>query len=234
MSSPASTSPVTETNEPATDQYVVCLTLVGVPVLVVGGGGVATRKVRGLLGSGADITVVSPHVTEELEALSSSARITWLRREFESSDVACGRLVFAATSERTANAHVASEAVQVGAWVNVADDPAACTFHVPATLRRGRLTLAVSTQGASPLLAATIRNDLERSYGDEYGTLVELLRRARDEAHEKLTTAAARRRFYEAILDSDVLDLLREGDAGGASARIRELWTAAEEREADG
>jgi len=233
MSSPASTDPVTETEEPATDQYVVCLTLIGVPVLVVGGGDVATRKVRGLVGAGADVTVVSPHVTAELEALSSSARITWLRRAFESGDAARGRLIFAATSERAANAHVAADAVHVGAWVNVADDPAACSFHVPATLRRGRLTLAVSTQGASPLLAATIRGELERSYGDEYGMLVELLRRARDEADNKLATGAARRRFYAAILDSDVLDLLREGDARGASARMREMWAAVKEREAD-
>ncbi len=216
-----------ESDEGCWDQYAASLRLAGARVLVVGGGTVAARKVASLLGTGAEISVVSPVAAAELEALADANRIRWIRRDYRAGDVAGCRLVFAATGERSVNGAVAEDADRAGAWVNVVDEPSASTFHVPASVRRGGLTIAVSTAGASPLLARRLRAELEAQYGAEYGDLVTLLARMRSKANAALRTEAARRRLYVALLESDVLELLRDGKHDIADARAESLLEAA-------
>ncbi|HXG32793.1 MAG TPA: bifunctional precorrin-2 dehydrogenase/sirohydrochlorin ferrochelatase [Bryobacteraceae bacterium] len=137
--------------------YPIFLNLRGRPVLVVGGGRVGLRKIRGLLEAGARVTVVDPRGEPALGALP----LVWRRRKFRRSDVRGMTLVFAATSDRAVNHAVAEQARRLGIPVNVADNPAECDFLVPARVRKANLQIAVSTGGQSPRLAKALRQQLE-------------------------------------------------------------------------
>ncbi|MDP2290298.1 MAG: NAD(P)-dependent oxidoreductase [Actinomycetota bacterium] len=139
-------------------QYPVFLDLAGVPVLVVGGGVIAFRKAAGLAGAGAVVTVVAPAVVPELAELA--ARVE--RREYLADDLRGQRLVITATDDPAVNAQVANDAGAVGIWANSADDPQNCSFILPAVARRGLVTVAVSTGGASPALASHLRTVIAR------------------------------------------------------------------------
>lgn len=136
--------------------YPVFLDLRAVPVLVVGGGAVALRKAAGLAAAGASVTVVAPTVHPDLVVLATEVR----RREFVDADVEGQRLVLTATDRPAVNAAVAAAATRAGVWVNSADDPANCTFILPAVARRGPVIAAVSSGGASPALAQALRDEI--------------------------------------------------------------------------
>jgi siroheme synthase-like protein len=142
--------------------YPVMLDLTDVPVLVVGGGRIATRKVEGLLAAGARVTVVAPHVDDELCAMAVQVVV----RRFDAADLDAVRLVITATDDAAVNAGVAAQATARGIWANSADDPANCTFILPAVARDGAVTVAVSTGGASPALASHLRAEAQRWLAD--------------------------------------------------------------------
>ncbi|MBI3826284.1 MAG: bifunctional precorrin-2 dehydrogenase/sirohydrochlorin ferrochelatase [Candidatus Rokubacteria bacterium] len=148
--------------------------LSGRACLVVGGGPVAERKVDGLLAAGAVVTVVSPRLTRRLARAVARARVRHLRRRYRRGDVAGATLAFAATGDPRVDGAVAAEGRRRGVWVNVADVPARCDFILPSILRRGALTVAVSTGGASPAVARAVREQLERSLTPAHGALVEI------------------------------------------------------------
>jgi precorrin-2 dehydrogenase/sirohydrochlorin ferrochelatase len=149
------------------------------PCLVVGGGLVGERKVHDLMAAGARVTVVSRTLTPELAALASRGQIRYLPEDFAEAQVEGMALVMAATDDRAVNTRVSAAAQSRGLWVNVADDPEYCTFIVPAVVRRGDLTLAIGTGGASPALARQLREELQQHFGPEYGPYLDLLRRVR-------------------------------------------------------
>ncbi len=149
--------------------YPLFMDVSGSRCVVVGGGGVAARKVRGLLESGARVVVVSPEVVPEIEGMD----VTVERRPYRPGDLAGAALAFAATDRREVNAAVAREAKESGIPVNVADRPAEGDFALPSVLRRGGLQVAVSTGGASPTLARRIRDGLEASFAPEWAGIVE-------------------------------------------------------------
>ncbi|MEO7371931.1 MAG: bifunctional precorrin-2 dehydrogenase/sirohydrochlorin ferrochelatase [Ilumatobacteraceae bacterium] len=142
--------------------YPIMLDLTGVPVLVVGAGRVALRKVEGLLQAGSDVTVVAPDVDASFGHLK--ARV--LVRPYEIGDLDGVKLVITATDDPAVNAAVAADATSRGIWVNSADDPANCTFILPAVARAGAVTIAVSTSGASPALASHLRGAAETWLAD--------------------------------------------------------------------
>jgi precorrin-2 dehydrogenase / sirohydrochlorin ferrochelatase len=137
--------------------YPVALRLTGKPVLVVGGGDVAARKVSGLVAAGAVVTVVAPQVAE---AIASSDRCRVERRAYRRGEAAGYRLVIAATDDSEVNQAVHDDAEAAGVWVNVADEPPRCSFFLPAVARDGPVVVAVSTGGASPALAGWLRDRL--------------------------------------------------------------------------
>jgi siroheme synthase-like protein len=138
--------------------YPIVLDLTGVPVLVVGGGTVALRKIEGLLVARAAVTTVAPEVVDAIRGLP----VRIITREWEPSDLDGVRLVVTATDNPAINAAVAADAQGRGIWVNAADDPVNCTFTLPAIARDGPITVAVSTGGASPALASHLRSEIER------------------------------------------------------------------------
>src|SRR5689334_6754932 len=190
--------------------------LEGRPCVVIGGGTVAERKVRALLDVGAVVTVVSPALSSALAALVATGRVAHLARGYADGDLIGAALAFAATDDGCINAEVAREGRLRGVWVNAADDPAHCDAILPAVLRRGGVTVAVSTGGASPALARAVRQRLERALPQAYGPLADVAAAARRELR-----AAGRRASAEdwlAALDAG-LDALIEGASSDEAAR---------------
>lgn len=190
------------------------ITLVGLEAarcVVIGGGQVALRKVVALCEVGARPVVISPKACEALQSLAEEQGLEWIPRSYRRGDLNGARLVIAATDDPVTNEAVWQEARACGCLVNVVDDPAHCNFHVPATVRRGALTISVSTGGNAPLLARRTREALEVEYDAAYEPYVALLGELRPVIQEKPGDPARRRALWRALLDSEILELIRTG-----------------------
>lgn len=190
--------------------------------VIVGGGMVAARKVSGLRAAGARIVVISPTLCEPLEGLAARGEVEAIRRAYRTGDLEGALLVIAATDDPTVNRRVWEEAQVRGVLINVVDDPDRCTFFLPAVVRRGPLTLAVSTDGRCPALARHLRQRLEREFGPAYGPFVEWLGELRKRAVSALPPAD-RKAFWARLFRSDVLALLTAGDEVAARSRAEEV-----------
>lgn len=203
--------------------YPVFLDLRDRPCLVIGGGTVAERKVMSLIEAGAEVTVVSPSLTPKLRELSDSGKIIHRIRNFEENDLAGELLVIAATDSPEVNTAAAHLCRKKHMLVNVAAPPEESSFIVPSVVERGDLLIAVSTSGASPALSKKVRQELERTYGPEYEPLLAMLSAVRTRMLEEVPDENARRNIFQAIVDSDVLDLLRQGKTHEAERRVAEI-----------
>ncbi len=201
--------------------YPINLHLTGCPVLVVGGGQVAERKINTLVAAQAAVTIISPELTPGLQVLAKNGALRWRQRIYESGDIETFSLVFCATNRREVNQTVAREARERGKLVNVADGPEEGNFSLPALVRRGDLLLTVSTGGQSPALVRKLRRELEALYGPEYEELLLLLGRIREEMKEYFATSSERELFWRLALTDEVLDELRSGNLKEAEERIR-------------
>ena len=194
--------------------YPAFLTLAGRRCVVVGGGAVAERKVRGLLAAQADVLVVAPDIVPALDDLASRAAIRVERRVYCEGDLDGAMLVVAATDVRAVNEAVVRAARAVGALVNVVDDPAACDVTVPAVVRRGDVTLAVSTGGRSPGVARYLREELADWLSDERLALLDLVADVRDELRAAGTNPGPER--WRQAVRSNILPMLATGDRAAA------------------
>ena len=194
--------------------YPVMLNIVGRVCVVVGGGQVATRKVVGLLDARAQVTVIAPGLTAPLENLAAEGRITVRQTVYEPGMLADLHplLVFAATDDASVNMQVAEEARSLNALVDMVDSPDTSDFTGMAVVRRGAIMLAVATGGASPALAAHLKQHLEQMIGKEYATLAGWMAELRPRVLEVITEQADRQKLWQAILESRILDELRRGD----------------------
>ena len=196
--------------------YPVNLLVDGVPCLVVGGGAIAARKAAGLRDCGARVHVVATTVGAEVRALDG---VTWEERPYSSGDVLGYRLVMAATDDPEVNGRVFEDGAASAIWVNSADDPAHCSFTLPAVARRGPLTVAVSTAGHSPALAAWLRRHVETEMGPEYETLLELL--SEERTRVRAGGGSTESLDWQKVLDSDMLALIRAGQVQQARERLQ-------------
>lgn len=196
--------------------YPVNLVLTGRRCLVVGGGRVAARKVEGLVECGAIVDVVAPEVDPAIRSIDG---VRVHEREYRTADLDGHRLVIVATGDAALNARVSADAEQAGLWVNSADDPANCTFTLPARLRRGPLLVTVATQGESPAVASWLRQRLEAEIGPEYGTLVSVVAEVRRalQAEGRPTEGLD----WQGALESGMLELIREGRLAEAKERLQ-------------
>jgi precorrin-2 dehydrogenase/sirohydrochlorin ferrochelatase len=197
----------------------ICLNLEGRKVVVVGGGAVATQKVRDFAECGAEITVVSPAATGHIRAEAEAGRLRLIPRRYEPGDIDGAFLVAVATDDPAADAAVYAEASAAGQLVNVCDDPEHCNYIFASKIERGPLTVSIFTHGTSPALSRRVRRELEAWLGPEYAELAGLLAeiRPRVMALEGLTQAD-RQRLFERIVYSEALLLMREGRADEARA----------------
>jgi siroheme synthase-like protein len=195
-------------------QYPVMLDVAGRPCLVVGGGTVALQKVRGLADAGAQVTVVAPTVEADIEPLAKVER-----RTYEPGEVAGYRLAVAATDDPAVNRQVFLDGEAAGVWVNSADDPANCSFTLPAVLREGPITVTVATGGRSPALAGWLRDRIGEVVGPEHVVLLELLAERREALRsEGIATEGL---SWQQALDSGMLDLVRAGRVAEARERLQ-------------
>ncbi|MDP9238816.1 MAG: bifunctional precorrin-2 dehydrogenase/sirohydrochlorin ferrochelatase [Chloroflexota bacterium] len=162
--------------------YPIFVETSGRRVIVIGGGNVGAEKVRGLLNGEADITVVAPSLLPELQEHADAGRIRHIAREYQESDLDGGyEFIMVATDDGAINAEVAAAGKRRGIWVNAADDPKNCDFILPAVVRKGKITLAASTSGASPALARRLREELDAYLTDDMPALADLLAEVRQE-----------------------------------------------------
>jgi uroporphyrin-III C-methyltransferase/precorrin-2 dehydrogenase/sirohydrochlorin ferrochelatase len=166
--------------------------------------------------------VVSPETTPRLEQLAAAGGIDLRRRPYRSGDLAGAWLAIAGTDDRGANAAVWAEAEREGVLLNAVDDVDHCSFIAPAVHREGDVTVAVSTSGKSPALAARLRQRVARLVGPAEARLCDLLGELRPELAARVPDTRARTALWYRIVDSDVIEFVRRGDMDGARERIQE------------
>jgi len=196
------------------------LDLRGRPVLVVGGGAVARRKIAALLPTGAEVRVGAPALDPEVAALVDTGRIVHLDGRFRADWLDDIWLVIAATDETDTNRTVAEAANARRIWANVVDDAPLCSFQVPARIERGPLQIAISSGGGAPMLARHLRERLETDLDESLGALGTLLVRHRRRIRAQIPDTGARRRFFDAVMRSDIQTLLRRGDTDAAERTL--------------
>ena len=201
--------------------YPVSLEVKNRRCLVVGGGGVALRKVQGLVEEGARVTVVAPEIVEPLSDMAEKGEINLERRPYRADAGEGWTLVFAATDDRETNARVFRDAEGAGVWCNVADDPELCSFHLPARVRRGPLQIAVGSAGEAPFVVRRLRQVLERRFGPEWGEWLLAAARYRSAVRELQAPRDREEALFERFFGETV-------DPKNLTARVP---TAAEERD---
>ncbi|MEP7186606.1 MAG: siroheme synthase CysG [Rhodanobacter sp.] len=187
-------------------------------VLVVGGGAVAERKVAALLGALAQVTVNAPELTPKLQRWATEGCIVHRKEAFQSAWLDRVWLVVAATSDGDLNKRVASLGEMRRIFVNVVDDAALSSFHVPAVIDRSPLTIAISSGGDAPMLARLLRERLETLLDHSLGALATLAAKLRRRIRVRFPDMAARRSFYEQLFSGPVAAQLRQGRPDAALA----------------
>jgi len=211
--------------------YPVGLMVADRPCLVVGGGPVAARKIRGLLECGAAVTVVAPEVHRAIALLAADGTIAAIDgspldvqiRPYRPGEAADYRLVIAATGDPDVDGRVHADAEAGGIWVNSADDPAHCSVILPAVHRQGPVSVAVSTSGASPALAGWLRDRIAAGLDRDLATLADLLSEAR--AAVRARGGSTEDVDWKALLDGPLPDLVSSGRLGEARDLLRRAST---------
>lgn len=187
-------------------EYPIALKIKNRKCLVVGGGRVALRKVKGLLHCGAQVGVVSREIKGEMRSLLADGQIRYLGPRYHSSQLNRCLLVFAATDSASLNAQISRDARRKGLLVNAADRPELCSFHLPAVLRRGSVSIGITTGGKSPALARELKEYLERNLPRDLGDAAVFLGRMRPLVRQKYPDQQQRavvfKRMAKAVLSS--------------------------------
>ncbi|HEX3602951.1 MAG TPA: siroheme synthase CysG [Steroidobacteraceae bacterium] len=208
------------------DYFPVFFDLQSQKVLIVGGGEVALRKLALLERTGAAITVIAPKVLPDFEQRAGAGKIELALREFVPEDLNGARLVIVATSRRAVNRWIATLSEARAIPVNVVDDRQASRFIVPAVIDRTPVLVAVATMGTSPVLARRLRERLEAVIPKRVGELALWLRALRHAARRRLRDTAARRRYFEQIVDGAAARRFVQGDVQGAQRIAQQLLAA--------
>ncbi|MDE0412634.1 MAG: siroheme synthase CysG [Gammaproteobacteria bacterium] len=178
------------------------------PCLIVGGGRIASRKLSLLIRAQAKITVIAPDITPEIRDQIDEARVIWLQKKITPEDLKDFQLVLVATDDRNVNSEIATYCKERNILVNTADDVQNCNFILPSMIDRSPVQIAVSTGGASPVLARMLRAKLENCIPAAYGQLAKLIESYRLRVKEKFSTTDQKRKFWEEILQGPVAELV--------------------------
>jgi precorrin-2 dehydrogenase/sirohydrochlorin ferrochelatase len=204
------------------NHYAMMVDLADKPVLMVGAGPVAEWKLSALLETGAILTVVSPEATKQIQDWAATGQLTWQSRTFEPDDLEGCSLVFAATNDTPVNQSICALACERGVWVNNVDESGRGDVIVPAQFRRGTLHIAITTGGASPVLASEISRELQQKYGPEYEAYTAFLYKCRMWLNANVEDLNERRIRTNIVLYSGLLEKIRLGEDD--IALQDELW----------
>jgi len=191
--------------------------------LVVGGGGVGTRKVKTLVECGAAVTVVSLQASAKLDQMAADGLITLEKRAYRTTDIENKFLVIGATDDETLNRQIHADAEARNTLCNIADRPEICNFILPAIVHRGDLVLAVSTSGKSPAYAKRVRKELEKQFGAEYEPFLRLMGAIRERLLREKHEPEAHKPLFETMINAGLLDLVRENETEQIDTLLREV-----------
>ncbi len=194
--------------------YPMFVNLTDRPVVLVGGGEVASRKAEALLAAGADLTVISPELCPSMQSMPQAGEFHYIPRPYQKGDLEGAWLAVAATDDVGCQEMVFQEAQERRIFCNVVDRPQLCSFIVPSQVRRGPLTIAISTSGCSPALARSIRKELSQRFSQAYGPYVELLGRVRERIIETEPDPQRRKELCLSLADPQVLDWIEREEWG--------------------
>jgi len=201
-------------------RYPIFLDLSGKKCLVVGEGHEIAAKVQALVDAAAKVLYVHPRAEPAIDALAAAGLISWEKRDFEHRDLdGC----FLAIADWEDNAEIFRLAEERQVLMNAVDDPEHCRFSFGSVHRQGDLTIAISTNGVAPALAVRLRERLAKEIGPEYQQFLEMLRAVRGEIGSRIPDFSARRTLWYRIIDSDILDKLREGRREEAERALRQM-----------
>jgi len=203
--------------------YPVFLDLAKKPVLLIGGGEIAFRKADRLLESGCRLKVVAPRISPSFRDWIDKHRVEAEDRSYQPGEAAGYFLVVAATDDPEVNRRVSADALRAQRLVNVADEPRLCNLQVPSTLRRGGLTIAISSGGDCPALARKLRSELEELVPQRYGPLLEKLASLRTHLKRRIPDSVERRNALEQILASDTVSRFLQGEDAPLE-ELLQLW----------
>lgn len=203
--------------------YPINLDIKNRSVLVVGGGGVGSRKVKTLLSCGARVTVVSREVSAQLQALAASGEIRLEQRSYQSDDLDGMFLVIGATNDEKLNRQISSDAEQLNTLCNIADRPEVCNFILPSIVHRDDLVITISTSGKSPALAKKLRKDLEKQFGEEYGKLLRLMGTIRKKLLRQAHEPEAHKPIFEQLINSDLIGMIKENKLEDINALLFDI-----------
>jgi len=192
------------------DYYPAFLDISGKQCVVIGGGKVAERKCLPLIMGGGRVVVISPQLTQRLEALKDKGLLRHISRHYRKGDIKAAFVAIAATDSREINTKVAAEAAMHNTLLNVVDTPLLCNFIVPSVLRRGPLTIAISTGGVSPAMAKTIRKNLEVLYSAELSKYMRLLNSIRTKAMKEIPDKTKRSALLKGLASQKIMRILVE------------------------
>jgi uroporphyrin-III C-methyltransferase/precorrin-2 dehydrogenase/sirohydrochlorin ferrochelatase len=211
------------------DYLPVFLKIKGRPCLLVGGGEIASRKAELLLRAGAELTVVAPEISPNVAALKESGALVHKPRAFSPEDLKGQILVVAATDDAALNRQVSDLAQQSALPVNVVDQANLCSFIMPSIVDRSPVIVAVSTGGASPVLARLMRARLETLIPAAFGQLASLAGDFREQVKQRFEEPARRRLFWEQVLDGPIAEMMFSGRADAARRALRDELAAGAE-----
>jgi len=194
------------------NHFPLFINLKGKQCLVVGGGHVATRKVRSLLRSNAIVTVIAPKISETLQNIAEHNKLTILKREYESTDIVRAFIVIAATNDNHINQEIAKQANDINILVNVADNPDLGSFIFPSVVDRSPVTIAVSTGGASPVFARQLRIRLDTIIPKSSGLLASITEEYRPKVKQIFAEQTQRKEFWETALNGVFAELVYAGN----------------------
>jgi len=196
--------------------YPIFVNLKDQPCTIIGGGKIAEGKVEGLLDAGAMITVISPALTPALQNLADEKQFTYIERIYQNGDLDGAFMVICATDQNDINHRVWLDASENHQLVNVVDDTPRCNFIAPAILRKGDLSIAISTGGKAPAMAVRLKEFLDKDIGPEYARFLELAGQLRSPLAKHIPDFETRKALWYQILDAGVLDLLSQGNESEA------------------
>jgi uroporphyrin-III C-methyltransferase/precorrin-2 dehydrogenase/sirohydrochlorin ferrochelatase len=190
------------------------------PVLVVGGGDIASRKIELLRRAGAKVLIAARELCPELQALADEQQLTWLAKEFDEAQLDHVFLVIAATDDSALNARVFDAANQRYRLVNVVDDQPKCTFIFPSIVDRSPLVVAISSSGTAPVLARMLREKLEALLPANLGQMAEVAGSWRDRVKARFSKMSDRRRFWERAFNGLFASQMAAGNVQGAEQTL--------------
>ena len=189
--------------------------------VIVGGGRVAERKAAALLKTGALVKIISPAITTTLEKYKKQGLVTHKKREYRQGDLRDAFIVIAATSSAQTNNRVEADSKDLPRLLNVVDTPTMGNFIVPSIVKRGHLTIAISTEGCSPALSKAIRKELEEIYGPEFSHYLKFVENIRKQAMQKIKESGDREKFLKSLASEEIFRTLRKNGVKTAVKKIQ-------------